>query len=166
MYILCVLIKGEVKLPEAKKQHRYAFFIAAHNEDQLLATLLCPFFLRIILESLWTSFVVAGRFCTDKTLKRLEKLEQLLGSVMTLLVKVRAGLWITSFDCILNEYGDKYEAFITMDADNPFLQATFKDWWIRFLMQDILYAPETQRILIQLQACIRYLVWRVRQFLE
>ena len=29
VYILRVMLKGEVKLPEAKKQHRYAFIIAA-----------------------------------------------------------------------------------------------------------------------------------------
>ena len=33
------LLRGQVKIPAAKKQHRYAFFIAAHNEEAVIANL-------------------------------------------------------------------------------------------------------------------------------
>ena len=33
------LLRGEVKIPQAKKQHSYAFFIAAHNEEAVIANL-------------------------------------------------------------------------------------------------------------------------------
>ena len=39
VYILVTLRRGEVKLPEAKRNHRYAFFIAAHNEESVIANL-------------------------------------------------------------------------------------------------------------------------------
>lgn len=39
VYLLIGLFRGEVKLPRARKQHRYAFFIAAHNEESVIANL-------------------------------------------------------------------------------------------------------------------------------
>lgn len=39
VYLLIGLFRGEVKIPSAKKQHRYAFFIAAHNEEAVIANL-------------------------------------------------------------------------------------------------------------------------------
>ena len=39
IYIIRVMFKGEVRLPPAKKQHRYAFFIAAHNEEPVIGNL-------------------------------------------------------------------------------------------------------------------------------
>ena len=39
VYIVRVLMRGTVKLPEAKKNHRYAFFIAAHNEEAVIGNL-------------------------------------------------------------------------------------------------------------------------------
>ena len=39
VYIFVVLRRGTVKLPDAKRRHRYAFFIAAHNEESVIANL-------------------------------------------------------------------------------------------------------------------------------
>ena len=39
VYFLIGIFHGEVKIPAAKRQHRYAFFIAAHNEEAVIANL-------------------------------------------------------------------------------------------------------------------------------
>ena len=66
VYILRVLVKGEVKLPEAKKQHRYAFFIAAHNEEPVIGNLVRSILSQDYPRELMDVFVVADA-CTDKT---------------------------------------------------------------------------------------------------
>ena len=60
------LLKGEVSYPPAKRLHRYAFFIAAHNEEPVIGNLV-----RSILDQDYPSelidvFVVADA-CTDNT---------------------------------------------------------------------------------------------------
>ena len=39
VYILRVIRRGTVKLPVAKKNHRYGFVIAAHNEEPVIGNL-------------------------------------------------------------------------------------------------------------------------------
>ena len=39
IYMLRALIQGTVRLPEAKRQHSYAFVIAAHNEEAVIGNL-------------------------------------------------------------------------------------------------------------------------------
>ena len=39
VYIFRVIARGTVRLPKAKKDHRYAFVIAAHNEESVIANL-------------------------------------------------------------------------------------------------------------------------------
>ena len=92
-------------------------------KSQLLATLSGPFFLRIILESLWTSLLLQ-MLVPIKQLKRREKLEQLLGSVMTLLVKVRAGLWITALTASLMSTATNTRHSLLWMPITWFLQAT------------------------------------------
>ena len=69
VYIVISLVRGNIRLPKAKVRHRYAYFIAAHNEEAVIANLV-----RSILEQNYPAelidcFVVADA-CTDETAKR------------------------------------------------------------------------------------------------
>ena len=68
VYILISLVRGNIQLPKAKVRHRYAYFIAAHNEEAVIGNLV-----RSILEQNYPAelidcFVVADA-CTDNTAK-------------------------------------------------------------------------------------------------
>ena len=117
VYILRVLVKGEVKLPEAKKQHRYAFFIAAHNEEPVIGNLVRSILSQDYPRELMDVFVVADA-CTDKTTEEARKAGAITWERNDLARKGKSWVMDYGFDRILNEYGDKYEAFIIMDADN------------------------------------------------
>ena len=66
IFILMVLRKGDVKLPEAKRRHRYAFFIAAHNEEEVIGNLVRSIKAQDYPADLIETFVVADA-CTDNT---------------------------------------------------------------------------------------------------
>ena len=94
-------------------------------------------------------FVVADA-CTDKTAEEARKAGAITWREMTLPVKEKAGLWIMD-NRILNEYGDTYEAFVVMDADN-LVAPNYLSVINQRLMRGIWFAQaiETQRTLTQL----------------
>lgn len=59
-------LRGEVAPPKAKKLHRYAFFIAAHNEEAVIANLVRSIKDQDYPSELIEVFVVADA-CTDNT---------------------------------------------------------------------------------------------------
>ncbi len=116
VYVLSVLRHGEVQLPKAKVNHSYAFVIAAHNEEPVIGNLV-----RSILTQKYDGtidcFVVADA-CTDRTLEEAAKAGAIAWERNDLVRKGKSWVLDYAFDRILNEYGDKYEAFFVMDADN------------------------------------------------
>ena len=60
------LIHGQVKTPPANKQHTYAFFITAHNEEAVIANLVKSIKDQDYPSELIDVFVVADA-CTDNT---------------------------------------------------------------------------------------------------
>ena len=67
LVFLCIgAIKNEVKLPPAKKKHRFAFMIAAHNEEVVIGELVQSIKNQEYPSDLIDIFVVADA-CTDKT---------------------------------------------------------------------------------------------------
>ena len=71
VYIIRVSVRGTVVLPKAKRDHSYAFVIAAHNEEPVIGNLV-----RSILtqkyDGLADCFVVADA-CTDATAEEARK---------------------------------------------------------------------------------------------
>ena len=71
VFLIRGLIHGDVVLPKAKKNHSYAFVIAAHNEEPVIGNLV-----RSILtqkyDGLIDCFVVADA-CTDNTFEEAQK---------------------------------------------------------------------------------------------
>lgn len=116
VYVIRVLLKGDVRLPEAKVKHTYAFVIAAHNEESVIANLV-----RSILEQDYDGdiecFVIADN-CTDQTADYAREAGAITWERSDLVRKGKSWVLDYAFDRILNEYGDRFEGFFVMDADN------------------------------------------------
>ena len=117
IFILMVLRKGDVKLPEAKRRHRYAFFIAAHNEEEVIGNLVRSIKAQDYPADLIETFVVADA-CTDNTAEEARRAGAIVYERNDLARKGKSWVMDYGFNRILNEYGDKFEAYFVFDADN------------------------------------------------
>lgn len=117
VYIVRVMLKGTVRLPKAKKQHRYAFFISAHNEEVVIGNLVRSILAQDYPRELMDVFVVCDA-CTDNTHEEAEKAGAIVWDRNDLARRGKSWALDYGFDRILNEYGDRYEAFVVLDADN------------------------------------------------
>ena len=117
VYILVTWRRGEVKLPEAKKKHRYAFFIAAHNEESVIANLVRSIKAQDYPSELIDTFVVADA-CTDNTAEEARRAGAIVYERNDLARKGKSWVLDYGFARILEEYPGKYEAFFVFDADN------------------------------------------------
>ena len=111
------LFHGEVKLPPARKQHCYAFFIAAHNEEPVIANLVKSIKQQDYPSELIDIFVVADA-CTDNTAQAARDAGAIVYERNDLARKGKSWVMDYGFDRILSEYPDTYEAFFIFDADN------------------------------------------------
>ena len=117
VYILVTWRRGEVKLPVAKKNHRYAFFIAAHNEESVIANLVRSIKAQDYPSELIDTFVVADA-CTDNTAEEARRAGAIVYERNDLARKGKSWVLDYGFARILEEYPGKYEAFFVFDADN------------------------------------------------
>ncbi|MDM8300570.1 glycosyltransferase family 2 protein [Collinsella tanakaei] len=117
VFFLLGAIRGEVKLPRAKRQHRYAFFIAAHNEEAVIANLVHSIQDQDYPAELIDIFVVADA-CTDDTARVAREAGAIVYERNDLARKGKSWVMDYGFDRILNEYPGTYEAFFIFDADN------------------------------------------------
>ncbi len=117
VYILVTWRRGMVKLPEAKTNHRYAFFIAAHNEEAVIANLVKSIKEQDYPSELIDTFVVAD-CCTDNTAEEARRAGAIVYERNDLSRKGKSWVLDYGFDRILDEYPGKYEAFFVFDADN------------------------------------------------
>lgn len=111
------LIRGQVKIPPAKKQHTYAFFIAAHNEEAVIANLVKSIKDQDYPSELIDVFVVADA-CTDNTAQAARDAGAIVYERNDLSRKGKSWVMDYGFDRILREYPGKHEAFFIFDADN------------------------------------------------
>lgn len=117
VFFVIGLVRGEIKLPKAKKQHRYAFFIAAHNEEAVIANLVKSIKDQDYPSELIDIFVVADA-CTDNTAQAAREAGAIVYERNDLSRKGKSWVMDYGFDRILDEYPDKHEAFFIFDADN------------------------------------------------
>lgn len=117
IYILVAARRGTVKIKEAKTNHRYAFFIAAHNEESVIAQLVESIKNQDYPSDLIDTFVVADA-CTDATAQRAREAGAIVYERNDLARKGKSWVLDYGFDRILDEYGDIYDAFFVFDADN------------------------------------------------
>ena len=118
VFFLIGLFHGEVKLPPARKQHRYAFFIAAHNEEPVIANLVKSIKQQDYPSELIDIFVVADALSPTIPHKPLEMRAPSSTSRNDLARKGKSWVMDYGFDRILSEYPDTYEASFIFDADN------------------------------------------------
>lgn len=117
VFFLIGLIRGQVKLPAAKTQHRYAFFIAAHNEEAVIANLVKSIKEQDYPAELIDVFVVADA-CTDNTAAAAREAGAIVYERNDLSRKGKSWVMDYGFERILREYPGKHEAFFIFDADN------------------------------------------------
>lgn len=117
VYFFVGLFHGEVKIAPAKKQHSYAFFIAAHNEEAVIANLVKSIKDQDYPSELIDIFVVADA-CTDNTAQAARDAGAIVYERNDLSRKGKSWVMDYGFDRILKEYPGKHEAFFIFDADN------------------------------------------------
>ena len=115
--MLVALKRGSVELPEAKKNHRFAFVISAHNEELVIANLVESIKKQKYPKELFDIFVIADA-CTDNTAQEASRAGAIVWERNDLARKGKSWALDYCFNRILNEYGDKYEGYIIFDADN------------------------------------------------
>ena len=111
------LFKGEVELPKAKKLHKYAFFIAAHNEEAVIANLVKSIKDQDYPSELIDVFVVADA-CTDNTADEARRAGAIVYERNDLARKGKSWVMDYGFTRVLEEYPDTYEGYFIFDADN------------------------------------------------
>lgn len=118
VYFVIGYLKNEVVLPKAKKQHRFAFLIAAHNEEVVIAQLVQSILAQKYPRELFDVYVVADA-CTDKTANRAREAGAVVFERDDLARKGKSWALDMGFNKILRDKGDTYyDAFIVFDADN------------------------------------------------
>lgn len=117
VYFFVGLFHGEVKLPKAKKLHKYAFFIAAHNEESVIANLVKSIKDQDYPAELIDVFVVADA-CTDDTAGEARRAGAIVYERNDLARKGKSWVMDYGFDRILDEHPGEYEGFFIFDADN------------------------------------------------
>jgi len=116
IFMLKGIVRGVIKLPKAKKKHAFAFVIAAHNEEPVIGNLVKSIMAQKY-DGEIACFVVADN-CTDGTAKAAEQAGAIAWPRDDLVRKGKSWALDYAFSRIVDLYGDRYEAFIIMDADN------------------------------------------------
>lgn len=117
VFFLIGLVRGQISLPKASTKHRYAFFIAAHNEEAVIANLVKSIKEQDYPSELIDIFVVADA-CTDNTAQAARDAGAIVYERNDLSRKGKSWVMDYGFNRILTEYPDKHEAFFIFDADN------------------------------------------------
>ncbi|WP_371734486.1 glycosyltransferase family 2 protein [Collinsella ureilytica] len=101
----------------ARIQHRYAYFIAAHNEGAVIANLVRSIKEQDYPAELIDVFVVADA-CTDDTADQARSAGAIVYERHDLSRKGKSWVMEYGFQRILEEYPGRHEAFFIFDADN------------------------------------------------
>ena len=117
VFFIIGALRGEVAPPKAKKLHRYAFFIAAHNEEAVIANLVRSIKDQDYPSELIEVFVVADA-CTDNTAQLAREAGAIVYERNDLARKGKSWVMDFGFDRILDEYPDTFEGYFIFDADN------------------------------------------------
>lgn len=111
------IVKGEYRYPKAKTLHHYAYFIAAHNEEAVIANLVRSIKQQDYPQELIDVFVVADA-CTDETARAAREAGAIVYERNDLARKGKSWVMDYGFERILREYSGVHEGFFIFDADN------------------------------------------------
>lgn len=116
IYAIWALFRGEVKLPDAKRNHSYAFVIAAHNEEAVIANLV-----ESIKEQRYDGLIdcyVVADACTDDTAEVARRAGAIVWERNDLARRGKSWVLDFAFERLMRECPGRYEGFFIMDADN------------------------------------------------
>lgn len=106
------------KFPAAKSQHKYAFLIAARNEEAVIGQLIDSIRSQDYPSDLLAVFVVADN-CTDRTAEVARKWGAVCYERQDTLHRTKGYALEYLVDCIGRDYGiESYEGYFLFDADN------------------------------------------------
>lgn len=111
------IVKGEYRYPKAKTLHHYAYFIAAHNEEAVIANLVRSIKQQDYPQELIDVFVVADA-CADETARAAREAGAIVYERNDLARKGKSWVMDYGFERILREYPGVHEGFFIFDADN------------------------------------------------
>lgn len=118
VYFVVGYFKNEIVLPAAKRNHRFGFMIAAHNEEVVISQLVQAILNQNYPKDLFDVYVVADA-CTDKTARRAREAGATVFERNDLARKGKSWALDMGFNKVLKEKGTAYyDAFIVFDADN------------------------------------------------
>lgn len=117
VFFVVGVVRGECRQPPATTLHRYAFFIAAHNEEAVIANLVQSIKNQDYPAELIDIFVVADA-CTDDTARVAREAGAIVYERNDLARKGKS--WVMDYGLrrILEEYPGVHEGFFIFDADN------------------------------------------------
>ncbi len=115
-YAIRAIVHGTVRLPKAEHKHAFAFVIAAHNEEAVIANLVQSIKAQRYDGDI-ECFVIADN-CTDATSKLAKEAGAIAWDRNDLVRKGKSWALDFGFSKILDEYGNRFEGFFVMDADN------------------------------------------------
>ena len=117
VFLVVGAVRGEYQPPKALRLHRYAFFIAAHNEEPVIAQLVKSIRAQDYPSDLIDVYVVADA-CTDRTAEVAREAGAIVYERNDLARKGKSWVMDYGFKRILSERPDYYEGFFIFDADN------------------------------------------------
>ncbi len=117
VFFIIGAVRGECQYPPAKTLHRYAYFIAAHNEEAVIANLVRSIKQQDYPQELIDVFVVADA-CTDDTAEKARAAGAIVYERNDLARKGKSWVMDYGFERILREYPGVHEGFFVFDADN------------------------------------------------
>lgn len=117
VYIFVVLRYREVPVVPARTLHSYAFVICAHNEGEVIGELVRSILAQDYPADLMDVFVFCDG-CTDNTAQEARDAGAIVWERPEGGQKGKS--WVMDFGLrrILDQYPDRYEAFVVFDADN------------------------------------------------
>ncbi len=117
IFMVVGALRGEYRYPAASKLHRYAFLIAAHNEEPVIANLVESLRAQDYPAELFDIYVVADA-CTDATAEAARAAGAIVYERNDLARRGKSWVMDYAFKRILAERPGLYEGFFIFDADN------------------------------------------------
>ncbi len=116
-YAFLGLITKPKRYKKAKKNHKYAYLISAHNEEIVIGNLVQSIYAQDYPKELMQVFVVADN-CNDNTAKVAREAGAIVFERFDSVNKGKSFALDFLIKKIFDEYDNGYEAFFVFDADN------------------------------------------------
>ena len=119
--VFCIvgLLSNKNTLPPAKKLHRYAYFIAAHNEASVIANLVASIKAQKLSRRAHRRVLWWPDACTDNTAEAARQAGAIVYERNDLARKGKSWVMDYGFKRILKEYPNRYEGLLHLRCRQP-----------------------------------------------